>query len=96
MDRSRGPMFASPVVLFVAALAAVMIAAAAVYIVLPALWKLAALLLALIPIAITVLGILSCVSAGKPANITLLWVIIMILAPLFGPLLWFAWGRKNT
>ena len=96
MDRSRGPMFASPVVLFVAALAAVMIAAAAVYLVLPALWKLAAILLALMPVAITVLGILSCVSAGKPANITLLWVIIMILAPLFGPLLWFAWGRKNT
>jgi hypothetical protein len=47
-------------------------------------------------VAITILGILSCVSAGKPGNITLLWVIIMILAPFFGPLLWFAWGRKNT
>jgi hypothetical protein len=89
-------MFASPVVLFVAAVAVVMIAAAMVYVVLPALWKLAALLLALIPVAITILGILSCVSAGKPGNITLLWVIIMILAPFFGPLLWFAWGRKNT
>jgi hypothetical protein len=96
MDRSRGPMFASPVVLFVTAVAVVMIAAAMVYVVLPALWKLAALLLALIPVAITILGIASCVSAGKPGNITLLWVIIMILAPFFGPLLWFAWGRKNT
>jgi len=96
MDRSRGSIFASPVVLFVAALAAVMIAAAAVYVVLPALWKLAALLLALIPIAVTVIGILSCLSAGKPANITLLWIIIMVLAPFLGPLLWFAWGRKNT
>jgi hypothetical protein len=95
MDRSRGPIFASPVVLFVAALAVTMIAGA-LLILLPALWKLAALLFALVPIVITVGGIVSCVASEKPANIMLLWIIIMILAPLLGPLLWFAWGRKNT
>lgn len=95
MDRSRGSIFASPVVLFVAALAVTMIAGA-VLIVAPAMWKLAVILFSLIPLVITICGLVSCVTAGKPSNITLLWIIVMILAPLLGPLLWFAWGRKNT
>ena len=95
MDRSRGLNFASPVVLFVAALAVTMIAGA-LLIVVPALWKTAVILFSLVPIALTVCGIVSCLTANKPSNLTLLWIIVMILAPLFGPLLWFAWGRKNT
>ena len=95
MDRSRGSIFASPVVLFVVALALTMIAASLLMFV-PALWKLAAGLFAIVPIALTIGGLVSCLTSGKPANITLLWVIIMILAPILGPLLWFAWGRRNT
>ena len=41
MDRSRGSIFASPVVLFVVALALTMIASS-LLILMPALWKLAA------------------------------------------------------
>jgi hypothetical protein len=95
MDRSRGSIFASPVVLFVVALAVTMVAAALLILV-PAMWKLAAFLFALVPIVITICGLVSCIASGKPANIILLWIIIMILAPLLGPLLWFAWGRNNT
>lgn len=95
MDRSRGSIFASPVVLFVVALAITMVAGA-LFILVPAMWKLAAFLFALVPIVITICGFVSCITSDKPANIILLWVIIMILAPLLGPLLWFAWGRNHT
>ena len=64
----------------------------AVLILLPAMWKLAAILFSLVPLLVTVCGIVSLLMAGKPANITLLWIIVMILAPLLGPLLWFVWG----
>lgn len=95
MDRNRGSIFASPVVLFVLALAVTMMAAA-MLVVVPAMWKLAAFLFALIPIAITICGLVSCLASEKPTNTKLLWIIIMILAPFLGPLLWFAWGRNNT
>jgi hypothetical protein len=96
MDRSRGSIFASPVVLFVAAIAVAMALFAAIWIVAPAMWKFAAFLFASLSVVITICGLVSCILSGKPANITLLWIIIMILAPLLGPLIWFAWGRKNT
>ena len=95
MDRSRGSIFASPVVLFVAALAVTMIAGALLNL-MPGFSKLAAGIFLAVPIALTIAGLASCLTAGKPANIALLWVIIMIIAPFFGPLLWFAWGRRNT
>ena len=94
MDRNRG-IFASPVVLFVVALAVTMLATA-ILMLAPTMAKLALGMFAAIPIIITICGIVSCISSGKPANITLLWIIIMIIAPLLGPLLWFAWGRNNT
>lgn len=96
MDRSRGSILASPVVLFVAAVGVVMLAWAALWFVVPAMAKIAAFVFAALSTIIMICGLVSCVMAGKPANITLLWIIIMILAPLLGPLLWFAWGRKNT
>ena len=95
MDRSRGSIFASPVVLFVVALALTMIAAS-LLILAPTLSRLAAGILAAVPIGLTIGGLVSCLTSGKPANITLLWVIIILIAPIIGPLLWFAWGRKNT
>lgn len=95
MDRSRGSIFASPVVLFVVALAVTM-AAGALLILVPAMWKLAAGMFALVPLVITICGLVSCIASEKPSNPKLLWIIIMILAPLLGPLLWFAWGRNNT
>jgi hypothetical protein len=94
MDRVKGSRY-SLVVLFVAALTVTMLAGA-VFILLPAMWKLAVVLFSLVPIAITICGIMSLLMAHKPANITLLWIIVMILAPFIGPLLWFAWGRRNT
>ena len=94
MDRARG-LRNSAIVLFVAALAVAMLAGA-ILMLLPAMGKLVAVLFSLIPIAIAVCGIISLLMAHKPANITLLWIIIMILATFIGPLLWFAWGRRNT
>jgi len=54
------------------------------------------LLLTLIPLAITVLGLVSCMRSSKPGNTKLLWIIVIVLAPLLGPSLWFLWGKKNT
>ena len=67
-----------------------------IFIFVPAAFKVAAVIFSLIPLAITIWALFSVVSAEKPGNITLLWIIIIILAPLLGPLLWFAWGRSNT
>ena len=94
MDRARGPNF-SPVVLFVAVVAVVLLGVAIAFL-LPLFGKLTLLTFGLVPIAITVVGIASLLMARKPTNITLLWIIIMILAPFLGPLIWFAWGRRNT
>ena len=94
MDRARG-LRNSAVVLFVAALAVALLGGG-ILILLPAMRKGGVVLVSLISVAITVCGILSLLMALKPGNIKLLWIIIMILAPFFGPLLWFAWGRRNT
>lgn len=89
----RSPIFIP--LLFVSVLAATMLVGS-VFLFVPAAFKVGAVIFGLIPLAITIWGLLSVLSAGKPANITLLWIIIIILAPLLGPLLWFAWGRWNT
>ncbi len=49
-----------------------------------------------IPLALMVAGLVSCIRSSKERTIKLLWILIIILAPCLGPLLWFFWGRKNT
>ena len=49
-----------------------------------------------IPLALMVAGLVSCIRSSKERNIKLLWILIIILAPCLGPLLWFFWGRKST
>ncbi len=43
-----------------------------------------------------VVGLISCALSQKSANVKVLWIVIIILAPILGPLLWFFWGRKYT
>jgi ABC-type enterochelin transport system permease subunit len=50
----------------------------------------------LLPIVLVVAGLFSCLQSGKAASVKLLWVIIIILAPVLGSLLWFVWGKENT
>jgi hypothetical protein len=52
--------------------------------------------LALLPLAFTIWGIVSCVNSRKSMNLKILWLIVIVLAPFFGPLLWFVWGKNNT
>ena len=49
-----------------------------------------------IPILLTLAGLVSCIQSNKPGNTKLLWIIVIILAPFVGPLLWFFWGKQNT
>jgi len=53
-------------------------------------------LLAILPIVLAVAGIVSCLTSNKGTNTKLLWIIVIILAPVLGPLLWFLWGRRQT
>lgn len=86
----------SPFVTFVAVLAFVLVGLGAVLILVPLLAKGLLFLLALVPFLLTVAGLVSCVLSNKPTNIILLWIIVIVLAPMLGPLLWFFWGKKNT
>lgn len=54
------------------------------------------LLFMVVPVLLTVAGLLSCIRSNKPGNTKLLWIIVIILAPFVGPLLWFFWGKQNT
>jgi hypothetical protein len=53
--------------------------------VLPVLWLL-----------LVIAGVVSVISSKKRGNTKLLWLVIILLAPLFGSLLWFIWGKANT
>lgn len=64
--------------------------------VLAALGALGAVILGLLPIALWIAGLVSCLQSDKPTNTKLLWVIIIVIAPVLGALLWFFWGKKNT
>ena len=50
----------------------------------------------LLPLALAIAGIASCLLSSKPGGLKLLWILVIFLAPLIGPLLWFFWGRKHT
>ena len=90
----------SPVLTFVAVVAALLLAAALIVFVLPILASAAtgaaAVLIGILPLIFTVWALYSCVTSNKPTSTILLWIIIIVLAPFFGPLLWFLWGRSNT
>jgi len=53
-------------------------------------------LLAILPIVLVVAGIVSCLTSNKATNTKLLWLIVIILAPILGSLLWFLWGKSHT
>jgi hypothetical protein len=53
-------------------------------------------ILPVVAIAFTIAGFLSCIKSNKKTNTKLLWVIMIILAPFLGPLLWFVWGKKQA
>lgn len=88
--------FRSPAVLFVTILAASVVVTAIVMMLIPVFFKAGLVLLGIIPLLITIAGLVSCISSDKETSTILLWIVIMILAPLLGPLLWFAWGKRNT
>lgn len=86
----------SPSLDLVVAAAALLVLIAGVLALMPLVGIAFRLVLGALPVLFMVIGVISCISSGKRSNIILLWVIVMILAPVLGPLLWFVWGRKNT
>lgn len=49
-----------------------------------------------VPFLLTAAGLFSAIRSNKPVNTKLLWIILIVVAPVIGPLLWFLWGKKNT
>lgn len=49
-----------------------------------------------LPILFTIAALVSCFLSAKPEKTKILWIIIILLAPFFGPLLWFVWGKNHT
>ena len=87
-------MMAVPVILIALVLLAVAIGIAAF--VLPLAAWMFAIALAILPIAFTIWAIVSCATSNKATNTKILWIIVIVLAPFLGPLLWFLWGKNNT
>lgn len=81
---------------FVLAVAALLLAMVFLYLALKVAAGLLAFVLPVIWLLLFLLGLISILSSRKKTNIKLLWILIIILAPVFGSLLWFIWGRNNT
>jgi hypothetical protein len=73
--------------------AALLVLIAGIFALLPLVGKALRLALGALPVIFTIIGLVSCISSGKRNSTIVLWIIIMILAPVLGPLLWFVWGR---
>lgn len=86
----------SPFVGFVVAVAVILVTIGLVTVVFPIALGAAKLLLALLPILLMGAAIYSCIVLKKSANTKLLWIILIVIAPILGPLLWFLWGKNNT
>jgi len=52
-------------------------------------------LMGFIGLALAVWALVTCLTSGKPTNTKLLWVIIIVFIPVFGPLLWLLWGQRQ-
>jgi hypothetical protein len=89
-------MIALPFMLVALLLVTLALAGAILVFVLPILVSALGLAFALLPLAFTVVGIVSCVNSQKSMNLKIVWLILIVLAPFFGPLLWFVWGKNNT
>lgn len=78
---------------FVVGAAIILVAAAVVFKLLPLAFHAFLWALGLVPLALAIAGLYSCLSSNKQTNTKILWVIIILLAPFFGPILWFVWGK---
>ncbi len=61
-----------------------------------AVFKAFVIFLAAVPICLMLFGVFDCLGSENPTNTKLLWVIVMLLAPVLGPLLWFTLGNRTT
>jgi hypothetical protein len=86
----------SSAVLFVYAIAALLLGIAALTLAFKIAVGTMRLFFPVIWIVLALVGLYSVIASRKDGAIKLLWVIIIILAPFFGSLLWFLWGRNNT
>jgi hypothetical protein len=53
-------------------------------------------LLGIISLILTIVALVGCVQSAKPTNTKLLWIVIIIIAPLLGSLLWLLWGKDQA
>ena len=58
--------------------------------------SLPAKLLALACVLFAAIGIFDCINSEKATNTKLLWILLIIIAPLLGSLCWFFWGKHQS
>ena len=46
--------------------------------------------------ALIVVALTQVFRSTMPTNTKLLWLIVILIAPFFGPLIWFAFGRNSA
>lgn len=82
---------------FVFTIAVLLIAVALLWVTMGIVVRLFGWTVTVLPTVLAAVGIYSCVtSTAQKTNVKLLWIIIIVLAPILGTLLWFLWGKKNT
>lgn len=57
------------------------------------LFKIFAYALLVAAVLVPLVGISDCLSSNVATNTKLLWIIVILLAPILGTLLWFFWGK---
>lgn len=83
--------------MFVISLALILVALAVLWVAFRVLAASLAWVFGALHFIVAAIGIFSCVTSPKQkTNVKLLWILIIVLAPYVGTLLWFLWGKKNT
>ncbi|WP_374010547.1 PLDc N-terminal domain-containing protein [Leifsonia sp. LS-T14] len=58
-------------------------------------WHLIVLALSIVPFVLWLIAVIQIASAKAPSGPTVLWLLLVTLVTLIGPILWFAIGRGS-
>ncbi|MBH0023387.1 PLDc N-terminal domain-containing protein [Salinibacterium sp. SWN248] len=60
------------------------------------LWNVIGIMAIVAYVALIAVALLQIYRSTMPTNTKLLWLIVILVAPFLGPLIWFAIGRNST
>lgn len=59
-------------------------------------WHVIILLLSLVPLALWLVALIQIAQSRAPGGTIALWIVIITLIPLIGPILWFTVGKRTA